>query len=648
MADTNKTATWGLKVQTETDAAKTANSVDGLRQSILASQEAVKNYGSSLRLLRGDSTETVAQRNKLKSAMNAERDSISQSALALGKLGQNYAKVTNAQKTGGSGPIDALRIKYKKWREELSTGNRQLEILQSVGTRAFSAIGSAASAMVSFTVAGFTAIGVAVAAFTVGIIGAGVALAKFALEESNALRTLALTRESIDGNATSARNAGHQIEVLADKVPQSRAELSGLFNDVRQAFDRTRISGEGINDVFNTIAQESAGAGQKAASALQGILERGKLVGRLNLNPFELQGTGITFADVAKNLSTQMGIGIDEAKQRLFLGRVELDKGAKAIRKTVEDRFAEINARKLLDLNVIATKFKDTLAKLTDGVRIEPILKAFKSLSNLFDESTATGKVMKVVLTDFANSLGDLFVKVVPYVRLGVSKILGYILDLRIQWELAKLKFDGLFGPELRVNIDEVKVGIDLIAGAITGVIKTIALILPGGGAASLVASGASIGEGLAEGIRSSGTSVSSAVGALGELVKATFSGSLKIQSPSKVFAKYGQYTGEGYVDGLNAQSSAVQAAVDGMAPSAPAMDAGGGGALGASANAVQGGGNKSVSVEINATFPNVKDGAGVAGALSSPSFRTQFLSMLEGENRARGVPTQIAPSGVT
>lgn len=670
---TEKTTTFGIRVKTETDAAKTASSVDALRDSILASQDAVKQYGSSLRLLKGDTDEIKSARDKLKGALDAERASISANALALGKMGTNLAaeqsKVLAAKKAeeglakarqeatkkaeeglkkqaealakwkaqGGSNAFDAIRIKTQKFFAELSTGNGQLAAFQKIGSVAFNAVGSAVSTMASLAVASFAAIGVAIAAFTGGMVAAGVALAKFSLENANALRDQQLMREGVDASAVSATHLGHQIEVLADKVPQTRSELNAMAVEIRQSFDRTRISGDGIVDVFNAIAQESAGAGQSAGRQLQGLIERGKVFGRLQLNPFELQGTGITFADIAKNLASEMKISIDDARGLLLVGRVKLDAGAKAIRKTVEDRFAELNIRKSFSLEVIAAKFKDTLQHLTSDIKLEPILRAFKSLTQIFDDSTTSGKVFKTLLTDFANTLGDLFVRAVPYVKFGVLSILSTVLDLQIKWELAKNQFKTLFPDtsKLIADFDGVRFAIDLFVDSVKGAIKFTGDLFTGG----MFSAGSNVVGGLTDGITKGGPAAVSAIGLLADKIKTRFEKEMLIQSPSKVSAGWGKNIGLGLSDGIDGEAARVQASVNGLVPTSPSASVSGLGGGGSSGGSV--GGGAPITVQVKAEFPNAKNGQEVVEALTGASFRTRLIESLEREIRARGLPTQ-------
>lgn len=72
-----------------------------------------------------------------------------------------------------------------------------------------------------------------------------------------------------------------------------------------------------------------------------------------------------------------------------------------------------------------------------------------------------------------------------------------------------------------------------------------------GAGNVSLYGTGVSTGEGYAIGIRATIGRVSSAAGTIANVAKATLKAFLGIRSPSKVFAEYGMYTGQGFANGM-------------------------------------------------------------------------------------------------
>lgn len=646
MAD--KTATFAVKVPVETNADEAASSVEEFQRQLSKSQDAVKQYSAVLRTLKGNSDEVKATKEKLRASINAEQNAISRNTVALLKSGKSAADVGKAiqkqkQATDGmknavhqaGGPVSALTSKLDSLGKMLGSGNASMTLL-----------------------AGGIALGVAAfAAFAAGVVAASVALTRFVLEAGNELRTMGLLREAIVGSAADAGRMGDQIELLATKVPTSRAELNRMYTDLRRNLDQTRISGQGIVDVFNATAQTSSAMGDSAGRALESILTRGKQLGtfRLSFGPGgidELQGLGIASEDVAKQLAKNLKIGVDDARQALFTGRVKLDDGAKAVREVVEKRFGKVNLSLMQDLKVQVQKFKDALQALVRDINLQPFLEGFQRLAKLFSVNTVTGQALKGLLEDFFAVVTKIFVASLPFVEKFFTQLVIEALKL----ELALIELGAwvkqTFGIDFTKYAADSESAITLVKGAfyvLTPIIKLTALAVIGFveatkalitgvevmytavtgffedvGSIEWDKLGVSIIDGIIAGLKSGVGLLDSAVENLGERVKGKFKALLQIGSPSKVFEGFGEMSAEGYARGLSGGVSTPT----GMNVNIP------GGQIG-------GGGTNTVNVTMSLAFPNAKDGEGVRRELTSPSFRAEFTKMIEDIQMGIGIPTQ-------
>jgi hypothetical protein len=651
MAD--KTATFGIKIPVETNAASAGTSVELLRSSITASQEAIKNYQSSLQKLRGKSDEVKAAKEKLKAAIESERDAVSRSTLALGRNGVTVSDLATRSKEAAK-KLDALKSAVGLAGGPAASLTSKFGELKSVLTG-----GAGAAGLFAFAAAGVVA---ALAAMAAGVVAATVSLTKFIFEEANALRTMGLFREAATGSASNAKAFGHQIEYLADRIPTTREELQNLSLDVSRAFVGTRVGGQGIIDTFNAVAQESAAMGDSAGKAIQGIIDRSKTFGRLGLGLYELQGTGIAFQDVAANLAKNLKISLAAAQQQLRMGHANVNAGAKAIRDAIEKNFAGINKRRMLDLNVILAKTEERVAGLTEGLNLEPLLEGFDKLARLTDKNTVTGNALKGLITDFGTVAGKVFKGMLPL----AEKFFKQLVIESLKFEIAGIRLYNwgkkAFGPEFLAGVDGAKIAITsakvafgLFAVAILSVVAAGALIAAPFVLAYMAVEklraafkdisatfdlvktqlkkdfgsiGTAIVQGLVEGL---GLGIPQLVrGAIGlaDAVKNTFTDKLKIHSPSKVFEEYGQNTAEGYERGLNGAGSGAQAAANRLAPGAPPGGRGGG----------AGG---PVTVQLSVNFPGVKDGAGAAAAFKGPGLLADVIKLFEEAAAGQGIPAK-------
>jgi hypothetical protein len=661
---TEKTASFAIAVDAEApNARQAASELEQLRAKIEASQDAVKNYGAAMRSLRGASDEVKSARTQLKAKVEAERDAVSRANLQLLKQGTTYEhlakqmRAAKAEKAKDEAASKATAAAIGKIGGPAAEVRDRLESLKSVFAGMTTAEGAMAVGATAL-VAAVAAAAVAVVGLTAAVVAGTIAFAKFVVEGANAARTMGLMREAAVGSAANANALGHQVDFLAQKLATPKAELNELALTMTRSLYGTRVGGQGIIDTFNAVGQASEAMGKQAGAQLQSIIERGKTWGRMGIGRFELQGTGITFEDVAGNLSKQLKIGLNDARFQLLAGWTDVNQGAKAIRDAVEKRFAAINLRKMLDFDVIKAKFHETLAALTTGVNVEPLLRAFQSVTDLFTDNTVAGAALKEIVTDLGNELVGGAAGGADLARKAIKQLIiwTYEADIAfIKWRRGlldtKSKFLGLISVNdvvMAIKVSLGAVGVALAAATIGVGVLVAAFALVGKavnwitdlqdtianfgdrmreGASGI---GKALIEGITSGISNAWNALKSAIGTVAENVKSTFKNLLGIHSPSKVFAGYGKQTVEGYAQGVEAKQGSAQQSVNDMAPSAPS----GGGAAGG-----RGGGPVSVTVNLNV-------GAGAHGqetakALTAPDFIAQLTKAIEEALLGAGIPTQ-------
>ena len=674
---TEKTASFTIPIKVESNAREGAEDLETLRAKIASSQDQVKAYGAAMRALRGATDEVKSARADLKAKLDIERDALSRNNLALVKQGTTYEHVSKTARENAKAALEAAKSTNANKAANEATAkavkavggpmqalHERLDSVKTVLGGATTASGAMAVASAALAAGALVAV-TAVAALTAALVAGTVAFASFVLEGANWNRTAGLMREAASGSATNATALGHQVDALAGKVSSSKAELNELALTMTRSLLGTRVSGQGLVDTFNAIGQAAAANGGQAAAKLQEIIERGKTWGRIGIGLQELQGTGITFEDVAGNLAKQLKVGLDVARQQLYYGVVDVNQGAKAIRDAVEKRFAAINLAKMLDLDVLKVKFKDTLTALTSGVDLTPLLKSLQSLGDLFSASTVTGAALRDIVTDFGTVLVG---KGASGVDAFKSAIKGMVIwALKVDVEITRNK------KTIEAWIDRVKSAIDIKA-ILTGVTAVVVGLTVAFGALALatigvwgpfaalgVAAGAlvefgpkivaawdavndwakgvgasmrdlgmSIIQGITQGLRDGWNALKAAVSGVAESVKDTFKGLLGIHSPSLVFQQYGQQTTEGYARGLDQGTPGIQASTDAMVPQAPPQAAGRGG-----------GGPISVTVQLNVQGGG--SGADTAKAIQAPDFLASLTRAIEDALIGAGIPTQQA-----
>ncbi|HVH51983.1 MAG TPA: hypothetical protein VM690_07545, partial [Gaiellaceae bacterium] len=333
-----KTATWSLNLESNAPAVSkdTAKSLEGLRQQIQGSTEFIKLMSGSLRSLRGASDDVKAAKEQLKAKIDAEKGAVSKATVELLKQGTTYGKLTESAKKTTSATKD-LGAGLKEAGGPLADFSGKLGAMKDfLGEGSVLLKGSA------------LAVGVLAAAFvgvTAAIVGSTAALARWLVVSGNELRAMNLAREAAAGSAENAKALGTWVDLLSRKVSTSKDKINelavSLTRDLSGGF--SKVSGQGIVDTFAAVTQAAAAAGDEVGNAIGDIVKRSKLFGRIRINPFELQGKGINFEDVAGALSKNLKIGLKTARLALYQGMVPIDAGAKALRDAVEKRFGAIN-----------------------------------------------------------------------------------------------------------------------------------------------------------------------------------------------------------------------------------------------------------------------------------------------------------------
>lgn len=651
MATGNEQAKFSVVLddQVSDPADEAARAVEALRERMASGERSVKEMNAALRRLKGSSEEVTKAKEQLKAKINAEKDSLSASQLAMLKMADTTKKATEKtkelakQKGVAKEKSESLKHSTKNLKEQTDEGSAAMEKLAGVLSGAI--------------LGAITAAGAAV-------VGLAYGLARFITLGANAARSTNLMREAFGGSAANGAALGSQIDLLARKVPTAKKELDALAGSLL----KSGLEGQTFVDALNAISQANAALGDDAGGKLRELLERGKITKRFSIqglgNGFdELQGTGIQRDDVAAELAKSLKVSISEARAALAEGRVKLGDGAAAMRAAIEKKFGGLNLRKMLDLNVMSEKLKERFDSLTNKVDIEPLLRGFAKLGEIFDENTVTGASLKQLVT----IMGDGFAKAVEASAPVVKKFIQGLIIGALQAGIAFLQLRNYlrrtFGDsEVLKNIDLLqtalltgKVVVTAFALGVGALVAAVVLGVQGvyafGEAVAGIGTrvwdafkafadfqsqilnldwlglGKSVIDGLISGLTAGVDKLGSAVKQIAEKVKGGFKDALQIHSPSKVFAGYGRNTVEGYQEGIESKTPDAAKALDAMAEKP---------AAGASTKAGGSGANVVVHMPVSISVPAGED---VAKTLTDPSFLQQLTKALEDVLINAGVP---------
>lgn len=333
-----------------------------------------------------------------------------------------------------------------------------------------------------------------------------------------------------------------------------------------------------------------------------------------------------------KNLTSRIPQTRDELLQLAaplvkagLAGRELADALEEAAVKAATAKFGPDFKKQMLSLPVQTERLKANFATLFSGLRIEKLLEGFKKLVDLFDETSVTGRAIKVVFESLFQPIID-----------GVVAFIPKMVSAFIQFEILVLKAMIAIKP-FGSQIKEVATAFGILAvivtamtvGFVAGIIAPFAIIAALAVALiiairevaatfvnfftelsnmSLADIGTSLIQGLINGITGGATAVINALTGVVQGGINAAKAALGIASPSKVFAEIGGFTAEGMAGGVDEGSGAVQSSMEDMvAP--PAAAAGGG--------VAEAGGGGGITIEqLNVQAPAGSDPRAFAEAL--------------------------------
>lgn len=568
------TATFALDVDSNAPevGATAAQALEALGAKIQEDVLALRGMQKAMQNLKGGGAATATSMAKLKDAVAAQKAKVAGAQQAFLGLGGGFKAVAKA----------AVPV-------QVSTKSLG-EILRGVG----GPIGSAAQGFAKLSAlvggggmaAGILLVGAALVGLTVAAAAAGAEILKFGFLAADTRRSELL---QLDG------------------LTKIRYGLFGLGEGYARAADKASFLQATIDQVSGGVA---IGRDKVADYATQ-LYKMGLRSGNLQA---ALEGVATTAA-VQGDAQAQAFAG-------WAAGAAAVGGSVRKLADDVKARLGGIAKQQMLSLNVQALKMHENFAMIFANLKIDGVLKAFAMITELFSQSTSTGRALKgIVDAIFPNFLGDaegagpILNNFFRDVVIGAQRVTLAFLDVRL-WLKKTFGDSHLFGGfgEMLNNMRVGKGVAYALAGAIgatalalggiativvplgvvfaaafgvlTGALAAVGVL--GAGAIAIMAAigsavlkvygawsetdwsalGSSIVQGIANGIKSSATWVINAIKDLGGSVWKAFTDKLQMHSPSRLFrvgVKAG--VGGGVVGGLKDSVPMIRSASYLVAP---------------------------------------------------------------------------------
>lgn len=548
-ADAKATFTVALEDETSGAATSAAKALQQLREQIDGDTRALAEMQKAMKNLQSGNVVNIQQFKELKAKIDAKKQAIATAQSSYISLGGTFGK-TRSSGQGMSAVLQQLKEQAQGMPGPLSGVARGLGSIKLAS---------------GLAVLGTVAVTAALVALTAATVAAVAALAKYGVAQADARRSELLRLEGM----TKMRNwygiaAGNAVEIqkAVDRVSASVSISRDKVAQYAQQLYQAHLRGENLSLALEGVAIKAATQGEAAASNFAGW------------------AAGAAMAGGSVRRLT------DDVKARL----------------------GGIAQKQMLALTTQSEKSREAFGMLFADLRIEGLLKSLRGVTELFSQSTASGRALKAILTSVVQPVVDMVEAAGPLVRRFFQGMILAALDLQIAYFRLKIRFKetfgdvslfkGMDGMRTALKLGELAVyglagGLFVAAAALTALLTPFALIagavyIVGRGFYELGKSvgewagllfvlaqkalaldwaslGRSIVDGIVNGLKSGASFVVEAMRSLGDTAWKAFKDKLGIASPSKEFAKLGRALPEGVQQGVESGTPGARAAVEDM-----------------------------------------------------------------------------------
>jgi hypothetical protein len=524
-------------------AAGVASALERLKSNLEGDTQALRGMQLALGRLKGSGAVAASTIKELRDKIAATKASIAQSQASYIRLGGSFEALRPSAKAAATG-FDELKSSLQNAGGPLAS---LLPKFASLSTLA----GAGMVGVLVAVAAAIAAVGVAAGAAVAGLVRYGIASADARRSELLRLEGLSKLRNywgelvGFTRKADSGSFLQRTIDSVAASVALGREQVVGLADE----FYRAGLRG----------------------SALQAAVE----------------GAGIA-------LATQGEAGKAQFKA-LALNAMIFGGSVRKAADDIKARLGGVAKAQLLSIGSQWMKLKENFAGLFRDVKLDGALGALKQVTDLFSQSTTSGRALKVLaegllqpLANWVANHGLIVKRFFQGLVIGALLVGLAVLDVRD-------RFREMLGGGVLENLDYAKLALHagmIAAGALAGALAMVAtaaaiavapfvfLAAAGLGALHLLKDtvdwfgkidwstlGSRIIDGVVGGLQAGYQRVKGAISSLAETVMKGFTYPLQIHSPSRVFYGYGRNVAQGAELGIDAGARNVQDATDEMAP---------------------------------------------------------------------------------
>lgn len=577
--------------QISPNANSAASSLAKLDAAIKQESRALASLEGQMRSLQKAGSIDLETHRKLSGAISGQRDKIAGLTQSMIKAGGAGFVDTAPKVSALAGTLDKLGASIGG----LATPSGALG--QTLGKLGPYGIAAAA---------GVAAIGTAAMA-TAGAVGFLYSkLLEMGVAASEAKGDTARSLELLYGSEKAAQHTYRVIESLTQDIAISQGRALELSDSLIKA---GMMNGDRMVAAIAAIGKAEA-ARKGAGQVLEGVITRSQQSRMFGISRAELMQVGLSYRELAKEISRGTGMAVGEAELRLRTGGVRLREGLDALNRVIDTKMGDIAQKKLMTVGAQSTRLRENFAKLFEDVNTSGLARMLQSLANTLDQSSFAGSTLRSLLSKMFDEMSAAAERVAPYIQTFFEGAILMALKLYNALYPVRQAIKRLFGGDEKENVksfedtligmaDAVGKGFTIAAvaiafmidnaGALAKVIESLISVVPvigpafstakstiqaltasmGAGNDKTQGSGKSVADGVAAGIRQGTPNVEAAMTEMASKGTAAFDRKMQIKSPSKVMQLRGYYIDQGVAKGVNDNAEAPANAAASMADKA-------------------------------------------------------------------------------
>lgn len=542
-----------------------ASSADKAASSVQRLDAAIRQESTTLRALE-------AQMKNLSRAGSVDIETGRKLTAGIDAQKNKVAQLTQAMvNSGGAG--------FVKSTEKASALTGALGGLANKG----GAVGKALASLGPYGIAAAAAIGVV----TIAALGASAAigylgskLVALGVQASEAKGDVTRSLELLYGSEKAAEHTYKVLESLTGDVAISQGRVMELADTLIKA---GQVNGDAMVRSIAAIGKAEA-ARKGAGQVIEGVITRSQQARMFSISRSELMQVGLSYRDLAKEISKGTGMAVGDAELRLRTGGVQLKAGLNALTSVIDSKMGDIANKKLMTVSVQSQRVREAFSRLFEGVNAAPFARVLNIIANQLSESSVSGAALRSMLKGAFEEVSRAVEYAIPYVdkffRGAILLALKLYNELYPVRKAIKETFGGGTTEGLEATTRAILDLSTMIAATFGYAARAIAYIIEqtpkitralaagtgtsalGGGVADQVNAmankekakqkGVNVAQGVAEGIAAGSPQVEAAMKAMGDRAIGAFDAKLQIQSPSKVMTLRGRFVDQGLAKGVN------------------------------------------------------------------------------------------------